>query len=81
MADAAPDAHDRAASELANVVKQRRTSLRLRQEDVADLAGVSLRFVQSVEAGKTTLRLDKLAAVLDVLGLKLTAEPVRRVTR
>ena len=81
MADAAPDAHDRAASELAHVVKQRRTSLRLRQEDVADLAGVSLRFVQSVEAGKTTLRLDKLAAVLDVLGLKLTAEPVRRVTR
>lgn len=81
MADAAPDAHDRAASELAHVVKQRRTSLGLRQEDVADLAGVSLRFVQSVEAGKTTVRLDKLAAVLDVLGLMLTAEPVRRVTR
>lgn len=81
MADAAPDAHDRAASGLAHVVKQRRTSLGLRQEDVADLAGVSLRFVQSVEAGKTTLRLDKLTAVLDVLGLKLTAEPVRRVTR
>jgi HTH-type transcriptional regulator / antitoxin HipB len=78
---AAADPHDRAADDLARVVRQRRSSLGLRQEDLADLADVSLRFVQSVEAGKTTVRLDKVTALLDVLGLQLTAEPVRRGTR
>jgi HTH-type transcriptional regulator / antitoxin HipB len=65
--------HDRAAGmvELAETVRTRREALGLRQEEVADLAEVSERFVYALEAGKPTVRLDKLLDVLDALGLHL----------
>jgi y4mF family transcriptional regulator len=63
---------------LAALVRTRRRRLDLRQEDLADLAGVSLRFVQALEAGKATVQLDRVEAVLEVLGLRLTVEPVPR---
>ena len=50
--------------------------LGLRQVDVAELAGVSERFVRLLESGKDSVRLDKVAPVLDVLGLRLTVVPV-----
>ena len=59
------------AQHLAQTVRSRRVQLGLNQQDVADLAGCSTRFVHSVEAGKPTVRLDKLLDVLDVLGLRL----------
>ena len=70
------DTHERA--DLALAVRGRRRQLELRQEDLADLAGVSLRFVQALEAGKRTVQLDRVEAVLAVLGLRLRVEPVRR---
>lgn len=69
------DTHDRATSTWVNVVVARRRALGLRQEDLADLGGVSHRFVQSLEAGKPTVRLDKLEAVLHALGLRLEVVP------
>ena len=57
----------------------RRKELGLRQEDLALLAGVSERFVRQLEAGKQTVRLDTLTAVLDALGLELAL--VRREVR
>lgn len=61
-------------TDLATTVQQRRKELHLTQEDLADLSGCSSRFVRSVEAGKTSIRLDKLVAILAALGLELTAE-------
>ncbi|GAA5166033.1 helix-turn-helix domain-containing protein [Ornithinimicrobium tianjinense] len=54
----------------------RRRELGLRQVDVAELAGVSERFVRLLEAGKDSVRLDKVAPVLEVLGLRLALLPV-----
>jgi HTH-type transcriptional regulator/antitoxin HipB len=54
-------------------IRQRRKALHLTQASLADLADCSPRFVGMVESGKATVRLDKLADVLDVLGLELTA--------
>jgi y4mF family transcriptional regulator len=71
------DPHDRAHSDLATAVVERRKLLGLRQEDLADLADVSLRFVQLVEAGKPSVRLDKVEAVLHALGLRLVVVPTR----
>ncbi len=62
--------HDR-SSGLAEAVRTRRVRLGLRQEELADLAGCSTRFVHTVEAGKQTLRLDKLIDLLAALGLGL----------
>lgn len=69
---------DKAVTKLGKQVRDRRKSLRLTQEALADLAGCSVRFVGSVEGGKPSVRLDKLVDILDVLGLEisLTARPV-----
>lgn len=58
-------------------IRARRRKLGLAQVELAELAGVSERFVREVEGGKPTVRLDKLKPVLDVLGLQLTLEPRR----
>lgn len=64
--------HERAGSgSLARVVRSRRRDLRLTQADLADLAGVSERFVHAVETAKTTVQFDKLLVVLSALGLHL----------
>lgn len=65
--------HERAFKdgELAASVLGRREELGLRQEELADLAGCSPRFVHAVENGKRSIQLDKLLDVLDALGLHL----------
>jgi y4mF family transcriptional regulator len=59
------------ADYLADEVRARRAALRLSQQDVADMAGVSERFVRFVEQGKPSVQLDSLQAVLETLGLEL----------
>lgn len=55
-------------------VRARRRDLGLTQADAAALAGVSERFVRSVEHGKASVRLDRLVLLLEALGLQLRAE-------
>jgi y4mF family transcriptional regulator len=52
-------------------VRARRRDLGLTQEELADLAGCSVRFVRSLEHGKPTIRVDKMTDLLTVLGLEL----------
>ena len=52
-------------------VRRRRRELHLNQEEVADLAGVSSSLVRFIEHNKPTVRLDKVADVLNVLGLEM----------
>jgi HTH-type transcriptional regulator/antitoxin HipB len=56
---------------LAAEVRSRRASLGLTQQDLADMAGVSERFVRFVEQGKPSIQLDSLNVVLETLGLEL----------
>ena len=60
---------------LGQEARARRELLGLRQADLAELAGCSSRFVHTLEAGKDTLRLDKVLDVLEVLGLDLRLVP------
>jgi len=55
------------------VIKKERKARRLTQRELADLTGTGFNFISQLERGKTTVRLDKLLAVLDVLGLRLFA--------
>lgn len=64
---------------LGDDVRTRRRALGLGQVELAELADVSERFVRSLEQDKASVRLDKVAAVLAVLGLELRAEPRRGV--
>ncbi|BAS15545.1 uncharacterized HTH-type transcriptional regulator y4mF [Arthrobacter sp. Hiyo8] len=62
-------------------VRARRGSLSLSQSDLADLAGVSERFVRFVEQGKTTVQLEPLLAVLGTLGLELKVQPASKQSK
>ena len=59
--------------EIGVALKAKRKEYQLRQEEVAEFAQVSERFVREVEKGKATVRLDKLMDVLAVVGLELVA--------
>jgi y4mF family transcriptional regulator len=57
--------------ELIDFVKTRREQLGLTQQELADRAGVGLRFVRDLEQGKESLRLDKVNQVLALFGHKM----------
>jgi len=57
-------------------VKHRRKQLGLTQVDLADRAGVGLRFIRDLEQGKQTLRMDKVNQVLALFGHCLKPVPV-----
>jgi len=62
---------DAPGNAFAAAVRSRRRKLRLHQDELAELAGVSERFVYSLENGKQSVQLDKVIAVLSALGLHL----------
>ena len=53
---------------ISSFVRQQRKALKMTQQDLADRAGVGIRFIRELEAGKPTLRLDKVNIVLDLFG-------------
>lgn len=59
------------AKNLGDFIKEKRGFLKITQRELADSAGVGLRFVRELEANKKTVRLDKVEQVLQILGCKL----------
>jgi HTH-type transcriptional regulator / antitoxin HipB len=57
--------------QLGRALRARRRALKLNQAELAQLSGVGLAFLYDLEHGKATVRIDKLLAVLAVLGLEL----------
>ena len=62
------------ADEIGQAVTEAREEFGLAQQTTADLAGVSVRFLRSLEKGKESVQYDHLVAVLDALGLALTLQ-------
>ena len=58
-------------TELCPCLAAKRKQLKLTQPDLAERAGVGLRFVRELEQGKQTVRLDKVNQVLALFGSKL----------
>jgi len=56
---------------LKEFVKRKRKSLKLTQKEMAEKAGVGLRFVRELERGKETLKMDKVNQVLELFGHEL----------
>jgi transcriptional regulator, y4mF family len=56
---------------LSEFVKEKRSSAKLTQPELAAKAGVGLRFVRDLEQGKPSLRMDKVNQVLQLFGHEL----------
>ena len=57
---------------LGNVVRHNRKALSLTQPQLALAAGVGVRFIVDLEAGKPTVRLENVMRVLQALGATLS---------
>ena len=64
--------------EIAAFIKKKRKQLKLTQPELAEKAGVGLRFIRELESGKETLKLDKVDSVLNLFGHTLGPVPLKR---
>jgi y4mF family transcriptional regulator len=64
---------------LSDFLKDKRKKLNLTQQQLAEKAGVGLRFIRDLEQGKTTLRMDKVNQVLKLFGQELRPQPTNRI--
>jgi y4mF family transcriptional regulator len=61
--------------QIGQIIRETRRAQALRQDQLAGAAGVGLRFVVELEAGKPTAQLGKTLSVLEALGCTLRIEP------
>ena len=57
--------------DLKTFIKEKRKLANLTQLEIAEKAGVGLRFIREMEQGKVTLRMDKVNQVLKLFGFEL----------
>ena len=57
--------------EIGLLIKQRRESLRLRQEDLSELSQVTIKTIHLIEQGKANPSIKTLNKIAEVLGLEL----------
>lgn len=67
-----------AEDSIAEFVRRRRKAQGLTQVELAERAGVGLRFVRELEQGKPTVRRDKVEQVLALFGHTLGPVPMDR---
>lgn len=65
----------RSTEQLGEAVRARRKALGLTQLDMAGMGNTGNRFVVELEKGKPTLQLQKVLAMLDLLGLEVVVRP------
>jgi len=64
-------------TKIASFIKYYRKKLNLTQEELANKAGVGIRFIREMEQGKETLRLDKVNQVLSLFGFCLSPTKIQ----
>lgn len=57
--------------EIGVIIKKRRQYLKVKQQEVADLAGVGINTLVAIERGQGNPKLETLLAILDTLGLQV----------
>jgi len=60
---------------LGKAIQHTRKDKKMRQSDLADITGTSVKFISDVERGKETIQMDKAFVLLRALGLKLYVTP------
>ena len=67
------------SNHFADFLKYSRSKYRLTQEQLAEKAGVGLRFIRDLEQGKKSLRLDKVNQVLALFGYRVAPVSIREI--
>ena len=63
------------SNKLGQIVRHERKAQGLRQDELAAASGVGVRFIVDLEAGKSTLQLEKALLVLRTLGCVVAIDP------
>ena len=61
---------------ISEFIKDKRRELGITQKELADKAGVGLRFLRECEQGKITLRMDRVNRVLAMFGHELRPQKI-----
>ena len=64
-------------TQFGETIRKARRTIGLRQDELAGAAGVGLRFIVDLEAGKPTAQIGKALAVLDALGCEIRIDAPR----
>lgn len=64
---------------IAEHIKTRRKEFKLTQVELAERAGVGLRFVRELERGKASVQLDKVNLVLKLFGEELKPGKIEQI--
>lgn len=67
--------HVRLVKYLGKAIQDTRRKKNIRQSDLADITGTSVKFISDIERGKETIQMDKAFTLLRALGLKLYVTP------
>jgi len=67
------------SEDLIKIIKERRGSLQVTQETLAELSGVGLRTLKQFESGKGNPTLQTLQKIADVLGLEVSLKLKKRL--
>lgn len=59
---------------IGQIIKSRRQSLKIKQQELADLAGVNINTIVATERGMGNPKIKTLLAICDVLGLQTIVE-------
>lgn len=57
--------------DIASFIVSRRERLKITQQDISDLSGISLRTVKSIEKGNTSYSISNLQKMADALGAEI----------
>lgn len=63
---------------LSGFIKEKRRESNLTQVELAQKAGLGLRFVRDLEQGKKTLQMNKVNQLLELFGAELQAVEIKR---
>ena len=59
---------------IGHIILKRRNSLSLKQEDLAEMTGVTSKTIYLIESGNGNSSIDTLTKLLDTLGLEITID-------
>ena len=65
------------AQEIGHTIKERRKFLKVKQEDLADISGISERTLRAIESGEANPELNSLLKLCEVLGMEIKIDVIK----